>query len=44
MKKLLSFFAMIALSMLFAYSDEAEGAEQQPIVTGASTVHWGIDL
>ena len=30
--------------MLFAYSDEAEGAEQQPIVTGAATVQWGIDL
>ena len=44
MKKLLSFFAIMALSMLFAYSDEAEGAEQQPIVTGATTVQWGIDL
>ncbi len=44
MKKLLSFFAIVALSMLFAYSDEAEGAEQQPIVKGGATVQWGIDL
>ena len=44
MKKLSTIFALAVLCMPFAFSDEAEGAEQQPIVTGSATVQWGIDL
>jgi len=44
MKKLLSIFVLVVLCVFFAYSDEAEGAEQQPIVKGSATVQWGIDL
>lgn len=44
MKKLSTIFALAVLCVPFAFSDEAEGAEQQPIVTGAATVQWGIDL
>ena len=44
MKKLLSIFALAVLLILPAFSQEAEGAEQQPIVNGVTTVQWGIDL
>lgn len=44
MKKFLSSFLIAAVCVSFAFSDEAEGAEQQPIVTGSASLQWGIDL
>lgn len=44
MKKFLVVFLIAAVCTSFAFSDEAEGAEQQPIVTGSASLKWGIDL